>query len=595
MQVEGQAHPSWIQAAPPSFATSPYYQEPLKSEITSTYQEFQVDMLEASQEVVEKKALRKAKIKVASFLLASFLILIFNIIILCIFPKGSDIFTPVVILRSNYAETRRFGFWIYRLINALATLLILGSNVGMQTAELLRKGRNPDFRGRRKIWSFLALTSLGVYLFYNSAVPETQTTSPFYLAVVGEEFLSSGPPTPPPSIGDAYSDTYFLPAYQDMRANGSRWDRLSNLECIQAYAAPIITDRRNLIIVTSNDTDPTSIYEELFHRLGSLPPNCPLSSLESNATNWTIIGIAPFTNSENELDTSPKYLVEYCLSEPINGGCWVGLNWLLLAIVTAFNAAKVVGLGICLREMFKKGMMCTVRDARSARRLRYHKPKRWIHAVSRRSIVVASYLTWQALVLGVLMLVFALQGEKSKGQSIDFSSLWKLGFGTVSYSSMIKGPSTSMNIISASILANIPQVVLAVLFFSYTYVLTEMVSFSYISKPSPTVKQLAEPAKRLPKYYSIVIAVALFVISVQISPYGDDTGSWFLNMRAGTNHSTSNNGTMGLQSKVEETCHSTAYNGTIADGGCPMDIDVDVPWIGDQLLQLLERKLGYEV
>jgi ABC-type Fe3+ transport system permease subunit len=106
---------------------------------------------------------------------------------------------------------------------------------------------------------------------------------------------------------------------------------------------------------------------------------------------------------------------------------------------------------------------------------------------------------------------------------------------------MIKGPSASMNIISASILANIPQVVLAVLFFSYTYVLTEMVSFSYISKPSPTVKQLAEPAKKLPKYYSIVIAVvatvvlwmaslALFVISVQISPYGDDTGSWFLNV-----------------------------------------------------------------
>jgi len=106
---------------------------------------------------------------------------------------------------------------------------------------------------------------------------------------------------------------------------------------------------------------------------------------------------------------------------------------------------------------------------------------------------------------------------------------------------MIKGPSTSMNIISASILANIPQVVLAVLFFSYTYVLTEMVYFSYISKPSPTVKQLAEPAKQLPKYYSIVIAVlatvvhwmasqALFVISVQISPYGDDTGSWFLNV-----------------------------------------------------------------
>jgi hypothetical protein len=139
MQVEGQAHPSWIQAAPPSFATSPYYQEPLKSEITSTYQEFQVDVLEASQEVVEKKAFQKAKIKVASFLLASFLILIFNIIILCIFPKGSDIFTPVVILRSNCAETRRLGFWIHLLINALATLLILGSNVGMQTAELFRR------------------------------------------------------------------------------------------------------------------------------------------------------------------------------------------------------------------------------------------------------------------------------------------------------------------------------------------------------------------------------------------------------------------------------------------------------------------------
>jgi hypothetical protein len=66
-------------------------------------------------------------------------------------------------------------------------------------------------------------------------------------------------------------------------------------------------------------------------------------------------------------------------------------------------------------------------------------------------------------------------------------------------------------------------------------------------------------------------------------------------MGASTNHSTSNNGTMGLRGKVEETFHSTAYNGTIADGGCPMDIDVHVPWIGDRLLQLLERKLGYTV
>jgi hypothetical protein len=221
-------------------------------------------VLEASKDVVKKKAFQKAKMKVASFLRASFLILIFNIIILCIFPKGSGILTPVVILRSNCAETRKFGFWIHLLINALATLLILGSNVGMQTAELLRKARIPDFRGRRKLWSFLASTSLGVYLFYNSAVPETQTTSPFYLAVVGEESLSFGPLTPPPSIGDAYSDICFLPAYQDMRANGSRWNRLSNLQYIQAYAASIITDRRNLIIVTSNDTDPTSIYEEIF-------------------------------------------------------------------------------------------------------------------------------------------------------------------------------------------------------------------------------------------------------------------------------------------------------------------------------------------
>ncbi|KAE9378706.1 hypothetical protein N431DRAFT_525454 [Stipitochalara longipes BDJ] len=61
-----------------------------------------------------------------------------------------------------------------------------------------------------------------------------------------------------------------------------------------------------------------------------------------------------------------------------------------------------------------------------------------------------------------------------------------------------------------------------------------------------------------------------------------------------TPHSTTSMNTMGPEVKVEDTLHSTGYNGTLEDGGDSMDMDFDGRWVGDQLLELLERELGYK-
>jgi len=270
---------------------------------------------------------------------------------------------------------------------------------------------------------FLGISSLLIHLFYNAAVYQTVGTTSFYVAAVGEDFLSSAPTT----ISVDFAGSSFVPVYEDMRANGSTWDKMSNLDCIKTYGGDFLSVYRNLIVVTSNSNSSVSSYFFVDWRIQDptygwmcgdsdfVSPdgyslsygeffnatNCTLLSLESGAANWTV-----------------GYPVEYCLSEPVNSQCWIDLNWFFLMAVVVCNAIKAICMVRCLRELIKEGQMLTVRGMRS--RLGSVGPRRWIGAPK---WIWPIWLFWTSLVGAVACLVLVLMRVKENGYSIDFISL----------------------------------------------------------------------------------------------------------------------------------------------------------------------------
>jgi hypothetical protein len=113
---------------------------------------------------------------------------------------------------------------------------------------------------------------------------------------------------------------------------------------------------------------------------------------------------------------------------------------------------------------------------------------------------------------------------------------WEAGFGSVSLDSEISlgltiGTST---IPGLSLLTNLPQVFIAILFYFYANLITTMVSYSHFSKlsiSSPSAKAMAEPAIHLPLHYVVLIScvsaithwmasLAFFLTSIKILDYG---------------------------------------------------------------------------
>ncbi|KAF4628300.1 hypothetical protein G7Y89_g9848 [Cudoniella acicularis] len=414
---------------------------------------------------------------------------------------------------------------------------------------------------------FFGFCSLPFHLFYNSAVFETVGATPFYWAVVGEDFLQSGAATPNSSI----TDPEFASVYANMRANGSHWDKLSNLECIKAYGPDIVTDRRNVLVVTTNSSRPDALYEAFLIEWATqnkgfgwmcpltvddayaftnntafyFPPgNCSISSLENGAANWTLSGVGGanvniYDGSDSAANLSRLgvgegyYPVDYCLSEPITSQCWVNLNWFFLMTVTVFNAIKVFVLVLWLREMREKGRLLTVEDMLRRLRRLGNRPRWWIQAPSKLLWILTVYLSILACGSAGACLWKALVNFKENSRGIDFNSLWNNGFGTISTTSLLSPPLHSTGtspVPRLSILTNLPQVVLSILFFLYTSLLTTMVSYTTYNRPSPTVEELAKPAHRLPLHYTILISAfgvvthwmasqAFFMASVQVLEY----------------------------------------------------------------------------
>lgn len=125
------------------------------------------------------------------------------------------------------------------------------------------------------------------------AVIQTIATTPFYAAVVGERFLSSGPNAPPVDADSAFGSHVSGHAHEYVDSGQTEQRRLHcDLRC------------------------------QLSHRL-------------------QFRGCAFFS-------------VDYCSAEPMSGQCSVGLNWYLLVVVMVFNAVNAICLGLYLGDYSRK-------------------------------------------------------------------------------------------------------------------------------------------------------------------------------------------------------------------------------------------------
>ena len=160
--------------------------------------------------------------------------------------------------------TSRIGFWLHLIINGLSTLLLGASNYSMQClssptrSEIDRAHRKciwldvgiPSVRNLRRIswsriglWWALAISSVPLHLFWNSAILSTLYSREYYVWVVPAGFPVGAPFNP--------SDNN---TYQQLAINASMLESLEPRACLEAYVGSINSNRGDVVIVSSYNT-----------------------------------------------------------------------------------------------------------------------------------------------------------------------------------------------------------------------------------------------------------------------------------------------------------------------------------------------------
>ena len=170
-------------------------------------------------------------------------------------------------------STSRIGFWLHLIINGLSTLLLGASNYSMQClsaptrSEIDRAHRKyiwldigtPSVRNLRRIswsriglWWALAISSIPLHLFWNSAVLSTLYSREYYVLVVPTSFPIGAPFNTSSYYSSDYSNNNST--YQQLASKAPALQRLEPRACLEAYAGSINSNRGDVVLVSSYNT-----------------------------------------------------------------------------------------------------------------------------------------------------------------------------------------------------------------------------------------------------------------------------------------------------------------------------------------------------
>ncbi|KAF2476761.1 uncharacterized protein BDR25DRAFT_375874 [Lindgomyces ingoldianus] len=507
-----------------------------------------------------------------------------------------------VLYDSSCPQVRRANIGIHLLINILSTILLGASNYCMQClaapsrSEIETAHKNGGYLDigipslhnigsayldsrKKALWWILGLSSLPLHLCYNSAVFSSTSAQTYGVFQIGPKVMgalngNTYNISDQTVGGDAKREIFslYLSATQK-----STLEQLDNKACINAYSRIFQSTKGNVYLVPVNNTpdvrDLTYEYPTTERSTGCgsqvgnewivnqfLAGGCRnqnahiyLPLLQANASDWRPLGAR----------------IDHCLSEPAKEHCKLQFSAHLIIIVIVFNILKTA---VILLTAFwlKQTPLLTVGDAVSSflqqpdlstadmclvsqkevwgSRADWRAQKlwrqytgvgsRWFSAVKRGKLITCII----ALFIGIMVMTALLAwGYSAIPGTKDFKSVLSSGLGTLDSRTIIQSGTTSTGtrgIFQNVFLANAPQVIISIIYFSYNAVITSMLLAYEWDGYSKTRKGLRVSTKQqgaqrstyflqLPYRYAVPLMVfstvihwlasqSIFVVSVEL-------------------------------------------------------------------------------
>ncbi|KXX81510.1 hypothetical protein MMYC01_202482 [Madurella mycetomatis] len=446
----------------------------------------------------------------------------------------SNVQDGVGILSDQYScsTAKNINTGIHVVINAISTVLLAGSNYCMQflsapTRKQIDKAHQesrwvdigvPSFRnllsviswGNAIIWALLSLSSVPLHLFYNSAVFTSISCNRYVVFTVNEAFMTIENRTSLPP----YLQTSSMKAMYQAALEG-RLERLERDACFEAYASNYQSVRGDLLLVhTGTDLPATNSHSSRQSGIGLelTTTGCDIFQ----AYGWMCNGLKfghPQTSCPDEIPglrddlehwTPFGYPVKECYSLPTAERCKLLFSPTLCWLVTILNLLKAL-LMLVAALRFDTEPLLTVGDAvasfmrfpdestrglcltsknditesvgnwrGSCRLLSEFKRVRKFGIASVGRWVICVLLFSCALCTCLGLLVYGLQVMQG---ARDLSTVMGLGLGTLSNKTLIEDQFQGSGwtlLLSNVVLANCPQAVMSLLYFTYNGLFTNI-------------------------------------------------------------------------------------------------------------------------
>ncbi|KAF2865785.1 hypothetical protein BDV95DRAFT_441998, partial [Massariosphaeria phaeospora] len=432
----------------------------------------------------------------------------------------------------------RLETYVQLAINIIATLLFSGSEFVMQclsapTREDVdiahRQGGWLDIgvlsvrnlcavkRIKAVYWLLLGMTSIPLHLIHNSVVFVSTTNHLYDVMVANNQFeygvsfdahLFNDPDLTAKLDGWHTVDPSVSQAKLMHNTSGLQFERLSPAECIAAYAKPILSDHRNLILVTVTCADNSSLYAMQSYTIAPLPNAvkpfyisrfawiCSQQYLYHSDIEYPLCSDGGWKDmAAGDKWTVHGFDVEYCLSEKPAEQCSLNVTTGLLIVVILCNLIKgiimilvlisadadpLMTIGDAIASFIRDGDRTGTADELAAtpspRSFRIKKV-RWYEAASSARWALTSILTFSAVITTVALLGYSLTFLEGHNLA-SIASIWRLGIGHINPRTFITVwdlPMSGERSITAMVLmANLPQTLMAFLYVFISGLLTSM-------------------------------------------------------------------------------------------------------------------------
>ncbi|KAE8419468.1 hypothetical protein BDV36DRAFT_294303 [Aspergillus pseudocaelatus] len=374
-------------------------------------------------------------------------------------------------------------------------------DIGVPSIRNLRQGS----RKRAILWLCLVLSSLPLHLVYNSTIFAITSANSYWVFTAPEGFVKQDMQNITSENGDTTNDA--LSRLRAEAQNGTL-QRLDISQCVNAYATDFQTTYGSLILVT-NDTDQPDQYQSVAQQTTFLPeenlrtsasdPYKWICSAQAEAKDHTcsqLLSDVKDQASKNDWYVG-RYRVAYCLAERPPQRCKLEYSLPLAITVIVFNLVKAIIIGYTAASATKKPILTTgdavvsfmlkpdeftrgqcllTRESVKTRRCRpsykssmfNSTPMRWHAAVSGRRYLLGLVSYAVAIVICTGLLIFGVLSMRDK------SNTWTMGLGAINAQTLITGTRWVTSLISNVLVANTPQLLFSIIYFTFNAIFTAM-------------------------------------------------------------------------------------------------------------------------